>query len=40
LIESLEAMTEVEREENVMIGGDFNLRLGKKGVGETDRQPG
>jgi len=42
LIESLEVMTEIEGDENVIVGGIFNLRLGnlgKKGVGEreTDR---
>jgi len=37
LIESLEVMTELEGEENVIVGRDFNLRLrnlGKKRIDE------
>jgi len=41
LIESLEAMTEIKGEENVIVGGrgDYNLRLGnlgKNGVGKKE----
>jgi len=39
LIENLEEIIDIEREENIIIGGDLNLRLGtlgKKGIGEGE----